>query len=85
VFPARYELSFNRNCEESHKPAECVRYLTTLPISRLYRVYDRMINEYGAIVGLRIGRGSPSSQEICPSATVFDKFLMASESFPRSC
>jgi hypothetical protein len=37
-------------------------YLTTLPISRLYRIYDRMIDEYEAEGGIRIGRRSPRSR-----------------------
>jgi hypothetical protein len=35
-------------------------YLTTLAVSRLYNVGDRMINEYGAVCGMRIGRGNRS-------------------------
>jgi hypothetical protein len=33
-----------------------VYYLTTLSVLRSYSVYDRMINEYGAAGGMRIGR-----------------------------
>jgi hypothetical protein len=29
-----------------------------LPVSRLYSINDRMINEYGAVDRMRIGRGN---------------------------
>jgi hypothetical protein len=35
-----------------------VAYLTTLSVSRLYGDDDRMINEYGAVGGMKIGRGN---------------------------
>jgi hypothetical protein len=37
-----------------------VGYLTTLPVSRLYTVDNRMINEYGAVGGMRIIKGNLS-------------------------
>jgi hypothetical protein len=37
-----------------------VCYITTLSGSRLYTVDDRMINEYGAVGGMRIGGGNSS-------------------------
>jgi hypothetical protein len=36
-------------------------YLTTPPVLTLYSVGDRMINEYGAVSGMRIGRGNRST------------------------
>jgi hypothetical protein len=36
-------------------------YLTTLSVLRLNSVSDRMINECGAVGGIRIGRGNQSS------------------------
>jgi hypothetical protein len=35
----------------------CVCYLVTLSLLRLYSISDRMVNEYGAVGGIRIGRG----------------------------
>jgi hypothetical protein len=35
-----------------------VAYLTTLSVLRLYSVDDRMVNEYGAVGGLKVGRGN---------------------------
>jgi hypothetical protein len=32
--------------------------LTTLSVQRIHSVDDRMINEYGAVCGMRIGRGN---------------------------
>jgi hypothetical protein len=43
-------------------------FLTTLPV--LYSVDVRMISEYGAVGGMRIGRGTPNySEKPCPSPT----------------
>jgi hypothetical protein len=39
-----------------------VGYLTTLLVSRLYNVGDRIINECGAAGGMRIGRGNRCTQ-----------------------
>jgi hypothetical protein len=47
-------------------------YLTALSVSRLYSVDGMMINEYGAIGGMRIGRGirstriKPAPVPLCP-------------------
>jgi hypothetical protein len=35
-----------------------VVYLEMPPVSRLYRLHDRMINECGGADGMRIGRGT---------------------------
>jgi hypothetical protein len=35
-----------------------VSYLTTLSVSRLYSVDNRMINECGTVGGMRIDRGN---------------------------
>jgi hypothetical protein len=35
-----------------------VGYLKTLTVLRLYSVGGKMINEYGAVGGMRIGRGN---------------------------
>jgi hypothetical protein len=37
------------------------RASSNLPDPRLYSVGDRMINEYGAVGGMRIGRGNRSN------------------------
>jgi hypothetical protein len=37
-------------------------YLTTLSVSRLYNVYDGMINECGAVTGTGIERGNGSTR-----------------------
>jgi hypothetical protein len=45
----------------------------TSPNQRLYSVDDRMINEYGAVGGIRTGRGNgstrrkPAPAPLCPS------------------
>jgi hypothetical protein len=39
-------------------------YLTTLPVSRLYRLDDRLINEYGAVGGMTVGKGNWSTRRI---------------------
>jgi hypothetical protein len=36
-------------------------YLTTLSVSGLYSIGDRLINEYGTVGGMRIGRGNWST------------------------
>lgn len=43
-------------------------YLTTLTISRLYGVGDRMINEYGKFIRMIVGRGNLSTlrKPTCP-------------------
>jgi hypothetical protein len=47
-------------------------YIKTLSVSRLYSISDRMSNEYGAVGGMRIGRGSqstprkPAAVPFCP-------------------
>jgi hypothetical protein len=44
----------------------------TLSVSGLYDVDDRIINEYGAVSGIRIGKGNRSTQRkpaplpLCP-------------------
>jgi hypothetical protein len=38
-------------------------YLTTLSVSKLYIVDYTMINEYGAIGGMRIGSGNRSTRK----------------------
>jgi hypothetical protein len=38
-----------------------VGYLTTLSASRLHSDGDKTINEYGAVDGMRIGRGNRST------------------------
>jgi hypothetical protein len=45
-------------------------YLTRLSASRLYSVDGRMINEYGVVGGMRIGRGSQSTSRAYPSASL---------------
>jgi hypothetical protein len=48
-----------------------VRYLTTLSVSRLHSIADRMINEYGGAGGMRIGmrnestRRKPAPVQLC--------------------
>jgi hypothetical protein len=42
--------------EEASFQAGC---LTTLSVLRLYSVYGRMINEFGAVGGMRIDGGNP--------------------------
>jgi hypothetical protein len=37
-----------------------VGYLTTLPVTRLYTVDDKMINERGAVGGIKMGRANLS-------------------------
>jgi hypothetical protein len=39
-------------------------YLMTLPESILYSVDYTMINEYGAVIGMRIGRGNRCTRRI---------------------
>jgi hypothetical protein len=39
-----------------------VCYLTTLSVAKLYSVDDRIINECGAVGGMRIGRGNGSTR-----------------------
>jgi hypothetical protein len=52
-------------------------YLTRLSVSSLYSVDDRMINEYRAVSGMRIGRGGrstwrkPSPLPVCPPQIPF--------------
>jgi hypothetical protein len=47
-----------------------IRYLTTLPVYRLYSINNNMINEDGAIRGIKTGRvNSRSWEETCPRAT----------------
>jgi hypothetical protein len=41
----------------------CVGYLTTLSIPGLYSVDDKIINEYGAVGGMEIGKGNQNSRE----------------------
>jgi hypothetical protein len=47
-------------------------YLAALSVLRLYSIGDRMINEYGAVGGMRIGRGNwstswdPAPVPFCP-------------------
>jgi hypothetical protein len=36
----------------------------TLSVTRLYRVDDRMINEFGTAGGMRIGRGNRSTRTL---------------------
>jgi hypothetical protein len=48
--------------------ADCSRfyficYLTTLPVSGLYSIGDRLVNEYGAVWGIRIDGGKPKDSE----------------------
>jgi hypothetical protein len=44
-----------------------VCYLTMLSISSLYTIGDRMVNEYGAVGGMRMGRGNQSTHmPLCP-------------------
>jgi hypothetical protein len=38
-----------------------IGHLTTLPVSKLFGVDDRIINECGAVGGVRIGRGNHST------------------------
>jgi hypothetical protein len=40
-----------------------VYYLTNLSVTRLYGVSGRMMNEYGAVGGIRIGRGNQSTRK----------------------
>jgi hypothetical protein len=46
-------------------------YLTTLPVSSLHTVDDRINNKTGAVTGTRTGIKAKYSEKICPSATVF--------------
>jgi hypothetical protein len=41
-----------------------------LSVSRLYRVDDRMTNEYGAVGGMQIDRGTEVLRESQPNATL---------------
>jgi hypothetical protein len=49
-----------------------------MTVSRLYNLDDRMINEYGAVDGMRIGRGNRSTRRKlapvphCPPQTLGD-------------
>jgi hypothetical protein len=51
----------------------------TRPNLKLYTVNDRIINEFGAVCGISIGRGSPSTRRkptpisFCPSQMVHDR------------
>jgi hypothetical protein len=38
-------------------------FFDDVPISRLYFIYDKVINEYGPHSGMRIGRKNPSVSE----------------------
>jgi hypothetical protein len=59
---------------EEHYRKNSVRvvcYLTMMSISKLHSVHDRMINECGAVGGMRIGRGKRNTQKTLASATLF--------------
>jgi hypothetical protein len=53
-------------------------YLTTLSESTLHRVGGKMINEYGAVGGVRIGkgnrsiRGKPGLVPLCPPQVIHE-------------
>jgi hypothetical protein len=62
------KMSFRYFCSFSFKFVCC---LTTLSELKLHCFVDRMIHEYGAVGGTRIGRWKPKYLEkICPSATL---------------
>jgi hypothetical protein len=42
-----------------------------LPVAGLYRAYDRMINEYGALCGMKIGREPKYSEKACLGTVFF--------------
>jgi hypothetical protein len=58
--PSEYYTTYPILFSKSHRPnvGSCVGHLTTLTVSTLYNVDDRMINEHGAVCGMRIGRGN---------------------------
>jgi hypothetical protein len=51
------------------------RNLTTLSVLRVYCVSNRMINEYGAVRGKRIGKGTEVFGETLPQCHFFSTII----------